>query len=148
MATHLGTNLSIYNLFFLRWAVENIILTLYSYIVCFCSEGTGRLFAAGAAVITGNDDSDEPAAPTGECYSGKAQDYRGVVNYAVDDCKIYTCQKWTEQTPNEHSRTPDNYPDAGLGDHNYCRNPDGESGGAWCYTVDGPRWAYCNIAHL
>jgi len=55
-----------------------------------------------------------------------------------------TCQKWTSQYPHEHSRTPKNYPKSGLGDHNYCRNPDGEDT-IWCYTTDkGDRWDYCN----
>jgi len=43
-----------------------------------------------------------------------------------------------------HSRTIENYPNAGLGHHNYCRNPDGELEGAWCYTTDpNVRWEYC-----
>ncbi|KAK3236459.1 hypothetical protein CYMTET_53403 [Cymbomonas tetramitiformis] len=29
---------------------------------------------------------------------------------------------------------------------NYCRNPDGDEGGPWCYTsTEGVRWEYCNI---
>ena len=56
------------------------------------------------------------------------------------------CQKWTEQAPHEHTRTPTNYPDAGLGDHNYCRNPDNTPCGPWCYTTNQTiRWAYCNV---
>ena len=27
------------------------------------------------------------------------------------------------------------YPDAGLGEHNFCRDPDG-NGRLWCYTMD------------
>lgn len=54
-----------------------------------------------------------------------------------------TCQKWTLQSPHRHSRTPQNYPNKGLGDHNYCRNPDGGST-IWCYTRSpSKRWEYC-----
>lgn len=56
-----------------------------------------------------------------------------------------TCQKWTAQSPHSHTLTPGNFPAYGLGDHNYCRNPDGEPR-AWCYTTDsGTRWEYCDV---
>ena len=54
------------------------------------------------------------------------------------------CQKWTDQAPHAHENTPENVKDAGLGEHNYCRNPDDETEGAWCYTTDPDnRWEYC-----
>ena len=54
-----------------------------------------------------------------------------------------TCQKWTVQSPQTHTRTEANYPDAGVGDNNFCRNPDGESA-IWCYTTDpATRWEHC-----
>ncbi|XP_072021373.1 scavenger receptor cysteine-rich domain-containing protein DMBT1-like [Amphiura filiformis] len=78
-----------------------------------------------------------------ECFSdSKARDYRGTVATTKYG---NTCQKWTEQEPNEHDRTVENYPGYGLGDHNYCRNPDNEPEGAWCFTIEGPRWEYCDI---
>jgi len=76
-------------------------------------------------------------------YSGNGKDYRGCVSKTKSG---KTCQKWTSQSPNEHSRTPQKYPTAGLGDHNYCRNPDGEDG-IWCYVADGSsRWEYCETS--
>lgn len=55
------------------------------------------------------------------------------------------CQPWTSQSPQTHTKTTANYPDAGL-EANYCRNPDGEPEGAWCYTTDTEkRWEYCGI---
>jgi hypothetical protein len=56
-----------------------------------------------------------------------------------------TCQKWTSQGPHSHTRTPSNYPDGGLGDHNYCRNPSASDHGLWCYTTDdAKRWENCD----
>jgi len=55
-----------------------------------------------------------------------------------------TCQKWTSQSPHGHSSTPANKADKGVGDNNYCRNPDNDGGGIWCYTSDpATRWEYC-----
>ena len=35
--------------------------------------------------------------------------------------------------------------EVGLQD-NYCRNPDDEPGGPWCYTTDpAKRWEYCDV---
>lgn len=87
-----------------------------------------------------------------ECFTDPiGLDYRGTVAQTKSG---RTCQKWTSQTPRQHTRTPKNYPDAGLGDHNYCRNPDETEGGAWCYThwlgagplfFLVPRWETCNV---
>merc|ERR1712179_482006 len=33
-----------------------------------------------------------------------------------------------------------------IGDHNYCRNPDNEDEGPWCYTTDpNKRWEFCDV---
>ncbi|XP_077869472.1 uncharacterized protein LOC144360991 [Saccoglossus kowalevskii] len=80
-----------------------------------------------------------------ECYEDPiGTDYRGALSTTA---KGYTCMKWATQSPHEHTRTPANYPSSGLGDHNYCRNPD-NSEGAWCYTTDpSERWGLCDIGH-
>merc|ERR1712150_86147 len=55
-----------------------------------------------------------------------------------------TCQKWSSQAPHTHSRTPSKYTGKGLGDHNFCRNPDGADT-IWCYTTDpAVRYEYCD----
>ena len=56
-----------------------------------------------------------------------------------------TCQKWSSQAPNTHKQwTQDN---RGVGDHNHCRNPDGDAR-PWCYTVDPEeQWGYCDLQH-
>jgi len=72
------------------------------------------------------------------------RDYRGTISTTASGL---TCQSWSSQSPHAHTRTDRNYPFAGLGgNHNYCRNPDNESEGAWCYTEDDKvRWEYCDV---
>ncbi|XP_072047015.1 C-type lectin lectoxin-Thr1-like [Amphiura filiformis] len=80
-----------------------------------------------------------------ECYSNAlGRDYRGSVHQTIDGTE---CQSWTSHDPHEHRDTfiPENHPYAGLGEHNYCRNPSGDDG-PWCYTTDpGTRWEYCPV---
>ncbi|XP_031523418.1 apolipoprotein(a) isoform X2 [Papio anubis] len=76
-----------------------------------------------------------------ECYYHYGQSYRGTYSTTVTG---RTCQAWSSMTPHQHSRTPKNYPNAGL-TRNYCRNPDAEIR-PWCYTMDpSVRWEYCNL---
>jgi len=76
-----------------------------------------------------------------ETLSGtKATGYRGCQNKTISG-KI--CMNWNSQTPQKHSNTPEKKKDFGVGDHNYCRNPDGRNT-IWCYTTDSnKRWTYC-----
>ena len=81
--------------------------------------------------------------PEDGCFTATdGNDYRGCVNVSATG---RPCQHWTSQFPNTHDRTPTNYPGYGLGDHNFCRNPDGEPM-VWCYINDlTHRWEYCNV---
>jgi len=75
-----------------------------------------------------------------EAMTGNGQDYIGC-QYKTNSGRV--CQVWTEQTPQSHSYIPDWYPDGHLGDHNFCRNPDGDST-IWCITTDpNVRWEFC-----
>ncbi|XP_072017450.1 uncharacterized protein [Amphiura filiformis] len=78
-----------------------------------------------------------------ECYEDSlGTDYRGHISQTRTGKQ---CQKWTSQWPQEHDRTTSNYPNAGLGDHAYCRNPDGVHG-PWCYTLDpDSHFEYCDV---
>ena len=86
-----------------------------------------------------------------ECYvMENGTDYRGYKSVAVDG---YTCLNWTITTSYRYEYNPMDYPDAGLGDHNYCRNPngsnvydfDGNNTVAWCYIDDVGTPDICDI---
>ncbi|XP_004674018.1 PREDICTED: plasminogen [Condylura cristata] len=79
--------------------------------------------------------------PTHQCLKGRGESYRGTVAVTASGL---TCQRWSDQTPHRHNRTPENFPCKDL-DVNYCRNPDGESA-PWCFTTNSSvRWEYCKI---
>ena len=62
-------------------------------------------------------------------------DYHGSVSVTVSGL---TCQHWSDQSPHSHGN--------GNEDENYCRNPDGDEGGVWCYTTDtDEEWEYCDV---
>ena len=73
------------------------------------------------------------------------EDYRGYKSVADDGS---TCLNWTITTSYLFWYNPIDNPDAGLGDHNYCRNPGGVEDSIWCYVTKDPGWAYCDINNL
>jgi len=62
----------------------------------------------------------------------------------------YTCQSWASDTPHNpfpSAQDDSNYPDGSReAASNYCRNPDRDPGGLWCYTtLLSVTWDYCVI---
>ncbi|XP_061480281.1 plasminogen isoform X2 [Rhineura floridana] len=80
--------------------------------------------------------------PNLDCRTGNGKDYRGKIATAAGR----TCQEWRLQTPHKHEFfTPQTHPRSGL-ERNYCRNPDGDINGPWCYTTDQDKaWEYCDV---
>merc|ERR1711978_316205 len=59
--------------------------------------------------------------------STSGRDYTGEANTTVDGIP---CQRWSDTEPHDHDFTH-------VGDHNFCRNPNGASQSqVWCYTTD------------
>jgi len=93
--------------------------------------------------------------PPGETNAAKGKGYRGLVTSTVSG---RTCQKWTSDFPWKGAAaitpTSDQDDDGimtwgnGLGNHNYCRNPDGRNDSPWCFTMDPDKeheWEPCGI---
>ncbi|XP_030072909.1 hepatocyte growth factor isoform X2 [Microcaecilia unicolor] len=80
---------------------------------------------------------------TEECYNGNGNGYKG--NMAITRLKL-TCSMWNENME-DLKRLTFRGPDESILDKNYCRNPDNDAHGPWCYT-DNPTipWDYCAIS--
>ncbi|XP_034531996.1 hepatocyte growth factor activator isoform X2 [Notolabrus celidotus] len=83
--------------------------------------------------------------PETECYNSKGRAYRGLVNTTVSGAH---CLPWDSDLLYDelHVGTMASSPNKGLGEHAYCRNPDGDKK-PWCYTLnDGAiSWEYCDV---
>ncbi|XP_011889118.1 PREDICTED: hepatocyte growth factor-like protein isoform X2 [Cercocebus atys] len=74
------------------------------------------------------------------CVMDNGVGYRGTVATTVDGLP---CQAWSHKFPNDHRYTPTLR--NGL-EENFCRNPDGDPGGPWCYTTNpAVRFQSCGI---
>lgn len=67
------------------------------------------------------------------CYDedDKGYSYKGLLTSTVSG---RSCQNWLAEGPHTVGITPDE--DNGLGNHNFCRNPDESEEKPWCYTMD------------
>ncbi|CAK8673012.1 unnamed protein product [Clavelina lepadiformis] len=74
------------------------------------------------------------------CYSGSGHDYRGTVDVTKQG---QTCLNWNATAVSSLSqREKQRY---GIGDHNFCRNPEpAENKGPWCY-VSSFSYGYCDV---
>jgi len=92
---------------------------------------------------------DIPTCHTYDCVDGDGSSYRGPASTTKKGVK---CQKWSKHKPRTSYWTQDNRDNRGIGDHNYCRNPD-DSEGPWCFTSDVTEdskkdysyWDYCDV---
>uniref|UniRef100_A0A3Q3KWW2 trypsin n=1 Tax=Mastacembelus armatus TaxID=205130 RepID=A0A3Q3KWW2_9TELE len=80
-----------------------------------------------------------------ECYNSRGTSYRGVVGTTVSGAR---CLPWnSDLLHNElHVGTVVKSALKGLGEHTFCRNPDGDKM-PWCYTLNGGAisWEYCDV---
>ncbi|XP_049633304.1 hepatocyte growth factor-like protein isoform X1 [Suncus etruscus] len=67
-----------------------------------------------------------------DCYYGIGEQYRGSVSKTR---KGILCQHWSAEMPHKPQFTPASAPFAQL-EENFCRNPDSDSHGPWCYTTN------------
>ena len=81
---------------------------------------------------------------------GNAVDYRGLKSTTGNGS---ACHNWSSRISYGYEVNAKLFPEGGLGDHNNCRNPNGEDM-AWCYTsapmlgMDwGGEWDYCDIGN-
>ncbi|XP_078660008.1 scavenger receptor cysteine-rich domain-containing protein DMBT1-like [Branchiostoma floridae x Branchiostoma belcheri] len=78
-----------------------------------------------------------------ECFSGRGESYRGRASRTLSG---QSCLMWSEMVGTKYNTLRYPQGEFGLGQHNYCRNPDGDLR-PWCYVGDPkqPGYDYCDI---
>ncbi|XP_013874993.1 hepatocyte growth factor activator [Austrofundulus limnaeus] len=83
--------------------------------------------------------------PETQCYNGRGTGYRGVVGTTASGAR---CLPWSSELLFDelHVGLVVSPAAKGLGEHAFCRNPDGDKR-PWCYTVTDSAisWEYCDI---
>ncbi|XP_004682333.2 PREDICTED: tissue-type plasminogen activator [Condylura cristata] len=81
----------------------------------------------------------------GNCYIKNGLTYRGTHSRTMSGA---SCLKWNAKVllSAKHTARMTDARALGLGNHNYCRNPDGDDR-PWCYVLKDLRvmWEYCNV---
>ncbi|PWA28924.1 hypothetical protein CCH79_00012979 [Gambusia affinis] len=99
--------------------------------VCYCRNGYGG--------------PDCSLVPETRCYTSRGTSYRGVVGTAESGAR---CLPWNSHLLFDelHLGTVNASALKGLGEHAFCRNPDGDVK-PWCYTVTDSAisWEYCDV---
>ncbi|XP_058235092.1 hyaluronan-binding protein 2-like isoform X2 [Hemibagrus wyckioides] len=80
-----------------------------------------------------------------DCYEGNGESYRGRVSETEDGDECLFWNSYLLLGKGTSPFTTANDPQ-GLGPHNYCRNPDGDSK-PWCFTRSGKKikWDHCDV---
>ena len=77
-----------------------------------------------------------------DCQEGRAETYTGTRNYTKNGD---SCVRW-DSIPVKFSYNNDTFPDGDLSaSADYCRNPDQDPGGLWCYVDSNENWFYCKV---
>ena len=86
------------------------------------------IFLAYVGIVYSKPNEEENSKIGCQQRSTSGRDYVGEANTTIDGLP---CQRWSETHPHDHDFTH-------VGDHNFCRNPDGGNSQSqvWCYTTD------------